>query len=380
MSRAEIGIGAEPARGRAPRRRVGLMRARRVALGLSEHSAPSLLFVAVGVVLGPQALDLLSVNTLAQLDPVISIGLAVLGVFIGSGFVTARGPRQAAWLTGASAEVLVTLVSAGGAMYLLLERWQAPVPIDPLPAAGVLGLCVAVSAAVRIDARDSTEVVTASRLADLDDLPLVVLGGLAVPFLAGIRSPVSAIALTLAAGLSVGVAGALLVGRAQSAPERGVFVTGTVILLGGAAAYASASPLATGCLAGLVWARWSRATSTLVESDLGTLQHPLVAVLLVIAGASIQFTYPLWWIAAPLVLFRLTGKLIGSLIASRVVGVPAGLLATILAPPGVLGLALALNIQQVLGTGDTVLLSAVTLATVASEGLAVVLLPREDLD
>jgi hypothetical protein len=356
------------------------LRARRVALGLSEHAAPSLLFVAIGVVLGPELLDVLSVTVLAQLDPVVSVGLAALGIFVGFGFATARGARQAAWLAAASAEVLVTLIAAGGAMYLLLVRWQAPIPIDPLPAAAALGLCVAVSAAVGLDAGDSRNLVAAARVADLDDLPLMVLGGLAVPLLANLASPVTAVALTVAAGLMIGAAGALLFGRAEGGPERGVFVTGTVILLGGAAAYASASPLAAGCLAGLVWARGPRGTAAQVESDLSTLQHPLVAVLLVIAGAWIQFTDQLWWIAAPLVLFRLTGKLIGGLIAARVVGVPAALLATMLAPPGVLGLAVALNIQQVLGTGDTLILSAVTVATVASEGLAVVLLPRGDLD
>jgi hypothetical protein len=336
--------------------------------------------VAVGVLLGPEVLDVLSVSVLAQLDPIISVGLAVLGVFVGFGFASWRGPRHAAWLAAAGAEVTVTLAVVGGAMYLLLLRWQAPIPIDPLPAAAALGLAVSVSAAVGLEARHSPDVVATSRLADVDDLPLVVLGGLAVPLFANVTSPVSAIALTVASGVAVGVAGSLLFGRAEGAPERGVFVMGTVVLLGGAAAYAGASPLATGCLAGLVWARGPGATSAQVASDLSTLQHPLVAVLLVIAGASMQFTPQLWWLAAPLVLFRLTGKLLGGVIAARIVGVPAAMLATMLAHPGVLGLAVALNVQQVLGTGDTLLLSAVTMATVVSEALAFVLIPDEALD
>jgi hypothetical protein len=116
-----------------------------------------------------------------------------------------------------------------------------------------------------------------------------------------------------------------------------------------------------------------RSVTALVDSDLKKLQHPLVVILLIIAGASIQFTYQLLWLAAPLVLFRLTGKLIGSLVTARLFGLPAGLLATYLAPPGLLGIALALNIQQVLSTGDTLLVSAVTASTVAAELLALVL-------
>ena len=101
------------------------------------------------------------------------------------------------------------------------------------------------------------------------------------------------------------------------------------------------------------------------------------SLLLIIAGASVQFSYPLLWIAAPLVLTRLTGKLLGSMAVAHMLGVPPGLLGAVLLPQGVLGIALALNVQQVLGTGNTILMSAVTLATAASELLLPIVAPRE---
>lgn len=351
---------------------------RSVALGFSEDSTPSLAFVLAGAVLGPELLGILSDNVLAQLDPAVSIALAVLGVFVGSGYAVAVGSISFRWVGGAAAESLCTMACVAGGMYLLLSQWTPILPLLPGAAALVLGTCAAASAALRVDADASPQAASAARLADFDDVPLVLAGGVAVPLIAGVESPWMVVGLSIVLGLGVAGAGGLLFERAVNAPERLAFVTGTVILLGGVAAYASGSPMLTGFVAGLVWTWSPSATVSLVESDLRKLQHPLVGVLLIIAGASIQFTLPLVWVAAPLVLCRLTGKLLGSLITARMLGVSAGLLATILAPPGVLGIALALNIQQVLGTGDTVIVSAVTVAIVASELLAVALVPGEE--
>jgi len=53
------------------------------ALGLRPVTAPVMVFVPIGVVLGPQLLDVLSAEVLGHLDVVVSIALATLGVFIG---------------------------------------------------------------------------------------------------------------------------------------------------------------------------------------------------------------------------------------------------------------------------------------------------------
>ncbi len=348
-----------------------------MALGLSDYAAPATVFVLVGVVLGPAVLDVLSGSVLAQLDPAVSVALAVLGVFVGSGYAAARRRSDARSLAGAAAETSVTIACVAGAMYLLLSQWAPILPLIPATAAIVFGTCAAASAALRVDPETPPQVTAAAHIADIDDLPLVVAGAIAVPLLARLAQPEVAIGLTVLLGLVVGGAGTLLFERAVSPPERLVFVTGTVVLLGGAAAYSSASPLATGFVAGLLWTLGPFSTVSLVESDLRKLQHPLVAILLVIAGASVQFSSLLLWISAPLVLCRLTGKLLGSLIAARLLAVPAGLLATIVVSPGVLGIALALNIQQVLGTGDTILVSAVTTLVVASELVTLALLSDE---
>jgi hypothetical protein len=359
-----------------PSRR-GWIPRRRVVLGITEHATPSFVFVAAGILLGPEFLNLLSPRALVQLDPVISVALAVLGVFVGAGYTTARREANSRWIAAAFLEASATLLCVAGGMVLLFSQWAPILPLGVGTAALVLGTCAAASAALDVG-HDAPEPVTAaSHLADFDDIPLVAVGAVAVPLLANTGQAGVSILLSVVLGILVAGAGALLFERASNPAERLAFVTGTVILLGGSAAYASGSPLVTGFVAAFVWTRGASATVPLVESDLRKLQHPLVAILLVIAGASIQFSLLLLWIAAPLVLCRLTGKLLGSLITARFLGVSAGLLATILVPPGVLGIALALNVQQVLGTSDAIIVSAVTVAVVASELLAFTLLPWE---
>jgi hypothetical protein len=352
---------------RTESRRRNWISPRRVALGLTAHAAPSIIFVIAGIVLGPQLLNVVSVDLLAQLDPVISLALAILGVFIGSGLVAAGSGENRRWVIGAAIQALTAVASVAVAMYLLLNQWALPLPVGPVAAAFILGIGSAASAAVRIDRKDLPHLIGATHLADFDDIAVVLLAAIAVPILAGASSPAITIALGLVSGLIIAGAGFLLFSRAHSPSERGVFVIGTVVLLAGAAAYISGSPLFTGCVAGFFWARRRTPSSSLVESELQKLQHPLVAVLLIIAGASIQFSRALLWVTAPLVLLRMNGKLLGGLILARWLNLPSGLLATILIPPGVLGIAVVLNAQQVMGTGDTLLVSAITIATVVSE-------------
>lgn len=344
---------------------------RRVALGLSDNAAPSLVFVFAGILLGPEGLNIISATALAYFSPAISVALAVLGVFIGSELAAVRSTGALGWVGGAVTQGFITLCVVGVSMFVLLSQWGLSLPLDPLNAAVILGLCCAVSAAVKVSV--TGDATTAAAVADFDDVLPVVLGGLIIALLSNSSSPATALALTAAAGVIIAVAGAVLFEFADGAPERGVFVTGTVLLLGGAAAYVGASPLLSGCIAGVIWTGATESMANLVDSDLRKLQHPLVAILVILAGASSQFSYPLLWIAAPLVLARLTGKLVGSMVTARLVDIPAGLLATVLTPPGVLGIAFALNVQQVISTGDSLIVSAVAAATVGSELLATVL-------
>jgi len=351
-----------------------LFPARGVALGLGASPAPSLTFILTGMLLGPQVLAVVTTDVIVRMDPVVSIALAALGVFVGLGLAGGSSRGEGRLLAAALLEVALSVAVVAGLLYVLLVRWAIPLPASPWLFALAAGTCAGASAAVR--ARGSGDAAPVARLVDLDDAPLVVLAAMAVA-IAGARPVGHALVLTAGAALCAGVAGWLLFERARSEAERGVFVAGIIALLGGVGAHAGTSPLLSGTLAALLWAWSPGRADPIIAADLRKLQHPLVALLLIVAGASVQWHAAVLWIAAPLVMLRLIGKLLASVVAARVAVVPTGLLATVLLPPGVLGVAIALNVQQALGTRDMLLLSGVTVAAVASELLTVFLRTEE---
>jgi hypothetical protein len=348
---------------------------RRLALGFSPSRTPGLVFVAIGIIVGPSVSNVVSPTVLAQLDPVVSMALAVVGTFIGAGFASTRHTRPS--LVGALGQAAVTFAGVAAAMWFLLMQWQMPLPVDLMTAVVVLGICSATSAAIYPRGQNSPQMLEATTLADLDDVPIIIFATAAIPLAAGIPAVWTTILVTVLGAVTIAVAGLLLFSRAETTAERGVVVTGTLLLLGGAAAYTNTSPLTTGLLAGVLWQRYSR-EATFVGSDFERLQHTLLALLLIAAGATMQFSWALLWLAAPLVILRLSGKTLGGLLFARVAHLPAGLLSTVLLPPGILGIALALNFQQVLGGGETLLLSAVTASTMLCELFARAVLSREE--
>jgi hypothetical protein len=347
---------------------------RHAALGLRPTAAPLLGFVLCGIALGPSGLGVLDAPALAHLDIVVSVALAALGVFVGLGLGAMRAKEMAPLGLAALVQVATTIAVVGFGLLALLERWQIQLPLDTALIAVALAISAAASAAIRA-AHAPDDLRLAARLVDLDDVPLILLGALTVTYAAG-RPIAMTVAVTVVAAVLTGLAGTLLFERARNDAERAVFVTGAVLLLGGVAAFTNTTPLLSGCVAALVWQRTAGAADRIIADDLRRLQHPLVALLLIVAGALVEWSLALLWIAAPLVLLRLIGKLAGGAAAARVTGVPPALLGTVLIAPGVLGIALALNLWQVLGERALLLVAAVTVATMVSE-LVAALLPAE---
>lgn len=345
-----------------------LFPARGSALGLRASSAPALTFIVIGIILGPHVLGILTPTAILRLDPVISIALTALGIFVGLGIGTSGLSDQPRVMAAALMEVVLTAAVVGGGMYVLLTNWRVPLTWHVPLFACALGVCASASAATRITGTGFAARV--ARIVDLDDVPLVVLGAVVVA-IAGSRPVIAGGLLIAAASVLAGSAGWMLFERARGEAERGAFVAGTLALLGGIGAYTGMSPLLGGTVAALVWTWSPGGADRVIASELRKLQHPLVALLLIIAGASVQWQYVLLWIAAPLVLLRIIGKLVASLAVARLADVPAGLLAAVLLPPGVLGVALALNVQQSLATDDMLLVSGVTVAAAVSELLSV---------
>ena len=375
---ADLRANAPPGRLRA----VDLLLRTRAALGLEPLAAPALVFVPVGMVLGPHALGVVTPSLIGRMEPVIAVALATLGVFVGVALdVRTRGRRRL--FLAASVESVITMAVLAATMTFLLHRWALPTDTGLTLVAWMLAVAAAVSAAgVSADDAGPIERI-ATAVADLDDAGALVAGAIVT---AAIASPspgatLRIVLFTALVGLLAGIAGWLLFERARSEAERGVFVLGSLALLGGAADYMQCSPLLAGMVAGLSWTLLPGRADRIVRGDVGRFQHPLVLLLLVSAGALIQVTALAVWLLAPFVVFRLAGKVIGAWAAARLLPLTAGDLAAYLVPPGLLGIALAINFLQISATATAVAVAtAVALGTLASEAVAIVALPGAHKD
>lgn len=346
---------------------------RRPAHGARATAAPTLLFVLLGAAVGPMGFNLLTRTALSHLESATWVALAVMGVFIGLGLaaVTADSARRPIASSALIALITIPIVAVG--LYALAGQSRIPVPGNALVGSMLIGLCASVSAALQTTARSTVEIRHAARLADLDDVPLLVFGVAIVAALAG-GSVLLRLLATVAAGGAIGLAGWLLFERADDS-ERGVFVTAAVLLLAGTGAFLGTSPLLSGCLAAVIWVRAPGTADRITARDLRILQHPLVALLLIVAGATAEWNAIVLWITAYVVVLRFAAKLLASVVVARLARVSPALLATVLLQPGVMGIALGLNVVQMLGDDYRWIASTVTASAVASEILAM-FLPR----
>jgi Kef-type K+ transport system membrane component KefB len=143
-----------------------------------------------------------------------------------------------------------------------------------------------------------------------------------------------------------------------------VFAIGALLLLGGAAAYLSLSAVFAGFVAGVFWHAAGRAARDRITHDLAYLQHPLIALLLILAGARVHLTLEVAGLVAVYLVCRTTGKLLGGWFASIGSGgdVPRDLGLSLMAP-GIVGIAFALNVVQARGEADnTATLFAIVIA------------------
>ena len=375
MDVRELG-GSDPLDAQLPERRRGAFARFRVraALGLRPAVAPSLLFIPLGMLLGPAALNVANRDTLQHLDPVVAAALAVLGVFVGLAF--GRRPPAARVLSAAAIEATLTLAIVSGTVWYLISTWGVAVGASIPVVALAMGIVASVSSAP--PAGRSPAASLASAIADVDDVVPIVLGAVALVFVhplgpsaaawLGGWSIVFALAIALAANVLFATSGPA---------ERAGFFVGAIALIAGCAAYVGASGLLAGFAAGLFWSR-TRHASALLDQHLGKLQHPLTVALLAIAGAATAPSMLVVWLAVPLVIFRLTGKLLGAAMVARVTraGAPSEIGVALVAP-GIVGVAFALQIAQVHPAFGVALASATALATVANEAMGLAVRPAE---
>jgi hypothetical protein len=339
-------------------------------------AAPALWLVPVGWLLGPSGLALVTTELVVRASPLLSVAMAALGVFVGLGLrLNSPGERRLLLASTAEATIVMTLVAGAGAVWVVAS--------GTAPTAGLL---VALGATA-IAAAASTPLATArglafARLADLDDVVPILLGALllAVVEEATLTRAFIAVGQSATLALLFAAAGWLLLRGSHGEAERVTVVAGLLLLLGGAAQYLQTPALLTGLAAG---AFWSRAPGEeFVRRYLDPIQRPVVVLLVVAAGSLVTLDLRVVVAASLFAALRLAGKLLGSRVAGRILGLPApDSLGRLLVWPGVIGLAFLVNVARLRPADSWLELAfgAVTVGTVLGE-LAALWLSRGEAE
>lgn len=320
---------------------------------------------------------MLSPAVLRSLDPVVPVALAALGVLVGLGVGDRRADERRVFVAACLAAVATMLVLSGGFVAVsLAEMSSIDQPFWILILAG--GICAATSLTLPSD-NPLEPRPAATRVIELGVLIPIVAGGPMLAWFGAGSSAGAGFALAQACGVTLALAAAawLLLTRASSETEERVFAVSALLLVGGVAAALSQSALFGGLVAGAFWRYAGRHPRETIRRDVLFVQHPLLVLVLLVAGARADLSLSTLALGAGYVVLRAAGRLAGGMVARRVAGVNAPRdLGLHLLPPGVFGVAFALNAVSVAGADASMLLAAVVAGTIGSELVAILLPPR----
>jgi len=353
----------------------------RQVLGWSGRSAPVAVLLLMGFGLGPHGINLLS-PVMPLLDPAVPVALAALGVLAGLGLGNRRGNEWRLFGAAGLHSLITMLTVAGGLAALVLTIS----PVEPSAfwiVILVAGICAATS--LTLPSGDPLEPrPPATRIQELGVLLPIVCGGLALAWIRAEAGPAAIALVGMASLVTVMLAAAawLLLTRATSDTEERVFGLSGLLLVGGVADALSLSALFCGLVAGAFWRVAGRQPRESIRRDVLFIQHPLLVLVLLLAGARAEWSPVAWILGAAYLVLRVLAQFAGRALVRRVAGdgLPAAGhpddLGRKLLPPGVFGVAFALNAVSVIGPDAAVAHAAVVVGTIGSELVAVALRMR----
>ena len=339
----------------------------RAGIGWSAGTPPLLLLILLGAALGPGGLAVLTPNVLAALDPAVPVALAVLGVHLSLHVDVDASRTGIRLLALAGIESLVTAAAVAVGLLFLLSPDLTSVPFHAWLVALAAGVCASMSGPAPL------AVGPAGRRHNVDLLIATVLGGALLAWVreGSVGESVLVLGQLTLLPLIIALAAWLLIAPDTSETEGRIFSLAALLLLGGLADYLSLSALFSGLVAGSVWRLSGGAVRETMHRDIGYLQHPLLVLLLLVAGSRMTTSNASLTVVLAYVLLRAAGKLSGGSIARRLwphqasAGFPLTLLA-----PGVFGVAFAMSTVRAAGPQADPLLGTVVLGTIVSQILA----------
>lgn len=350
----------------------------RSILGWSATSAPVALLLITGIAVGPRGINLLPVSALPFLSPVVPVALAALGVLVGLGLGDRRSVDQRI-LGAATVEAAITMVVVSVGMGLL--AWTRLTLVEPAWTFAVASsICAATSltlpSGASLEPRSQ-----ATRIIEAGVLLPIVTGGVV---LAWLRAGTLAATLTLlgqafGVTLALSTAGWLVLTRASSPTEERVFAISALLLIGGAADALALSALLGGLTAGIFWQYVGGRPRDTISRDVLFVQHPLLVVVLLVAGARAEVSLVSITLGVLYAALRTVGTIAASTVAAHVTGLRTRDVADRLIRPGVFGVAFALNAAGIVDGEASFLLATVVVGTIGSE-FAALLLPSRPRD
>jgi len=351
----------------------------RFGLSWSTGAVPVVLILLLGVALGPEGLAIITPGVLAVLDPVIPVAVAALGILAGLEFTRPAAPNRWSLLRKANIESLLTGVLVAVGIWLVMPATPDVDGSRVWLIAVMAGVCASMSATLP-DADPDRLRPAAIRMRDLDGLLPAVVGAVVLAFLHS-YSPIASLGLTIQAAilaLLISATAWLLLADTVPSTEQRVFSIAALLLVGGIADYLSLSALVGGLLAGLFWGYVGGVARDCIERDVRYLRHPLVVLMLLTAGAKTTFSIWILMLAAAYLLLRVAGKLAGAWWTrqARGVAIPENV-ASALLPPGIFGIAFALDASSMMDGSATVILAATVLGSIGSQLVAALWRPTE---
>lgn len=268
-------------------------------------------FFLLGILFGPRALDLITVEVLGDLEPIVYLMLGWIGLLFGVelswGHVKKISSTMFRFLL---TETLgFVLLFSAGSYFLIAWAWPELGAADRAIAALLFGITAAISSPAvvavvtqRLPARGplTNTLRVASALSSL--FPLVAFGLLFVILsprfggVVGIGYGVLWWLFVNAVGLALGLLMVLFTRERTSDNEMLLLIAGTVLLIGGLCYFLGLSSLYTAMVMGVVVGNFSRKREQIFR-ELHHIEKALFLGFLVVVGAMVELSQP-WVLAA----------------------------------------------------------------------------------
>jgi Kef-type K+ transport system membrane component KefB len=292
-------------------------------------------FLLVGILIGPQLLNLVTPEIFSASDFFSNLVLGVIAFGLGENFrfeELKRGMKQVMWISIVAAVGVWILVSVAIVLYFIIIKF----PVYPALVLGAAASATAPAATVLVirEYRASgyvTELLL--KVVAIDDAWCLILGAMAIAFANAMSADVFRASIIFA-GLGE-IFGALIIGAllgyafsslsrfVKTSEEFLVYIFGFILLNVGLSITLRISVLLSSMMMGLTLINVSRQNYKFFEI-LRTVDAPLYLIFFILAGAHLDFAilYKMGIVGILYIIFRTVGKIFGAKLGARISRAP----------------------------------------------------------